>query len=482
MLIRKVRFTYSETYGTIIPGFTPEPKYMGMSNGFEAPGWGFVTGLQPSRSWLDEAAANGWITHRPELNQQVMRNYTQNMDGGITIEPFQDFRVEVTANRQYVRNNTELFKDQNFKLDPDSVDFQHRAERDLGSFTVSYFSIKTLFNNDINGLFARFQSNRPIISTRRAQEAALNDPTIDPNAPHQDPSDVSEYKKGYGRTQQEVLLPAFIAAYTEKDPNSISMDVFKTLPAPNWRLTYNGLSKIGNLNKIFSSVQISHGYKSTLTVNSYNTDIFYQPANPYTQDELNFNYIARYEIPQVVINEQMAPLFGMDVKLKNDMTFKFDFKKSRTLAMSFIDYQLAETRSSGYSAGFGYRMKNVNIGFLTGKKAKKSKSKKSTSKPGSKTTPPTPGGSGQQANDMNFKFDFEIRDDITVNHRLDQLEEAVPTRGARTISINPSVEYALNKRLSLRLFTDYRKTVPKTSQSFPITTVNAGVTVQFKLN
>ena len=115
------------------------------------------------------------------------------------------------------------------------------------------------------------------------------------------------------------------------------------------------------------------------------------------------------------------------------------------------------------------------------KKAKKSKSKKSTSKPGG-TTPPSPGGSGQQANDMNFKFDFEIRDDITVNHRLDQLEEAVPTRGARTISINPSVEYALNKRLSLRLFTDYRKTVPKTSQSFPITTVNAGVTVQFKLN
>ena len=221
--------------------------------------------------------------------------------------------------------------------------------------------------------------------------------------------------------------------------------------------------------------------KSTLTVNSYNTDIFYDTQNPYTIDELNFNYIARFEIPQVVINEQMAPLFGMDIKLKNDMTFKFDYKKSRTLAMSFIDYQLAETRSTGYSAGFGYRMKNVNIGFLTGKKTKKSRKSKKNNPPGAK--PPTPGGNtGQQANDMNFKFDFEVRDDITVNHRLDQLEEAVPTRGARTISINPSVEYALNKRLSLRLFTDYRKTVPKTSQSFPITTVNAGVTVQFKLN
>lgn len=473
MLIRKVRFTYSETYGTIIPGFTPEPELMGQSAGFNAPGWAFVAGMQPSVSWLDEAAAKGWITHRPELNQQVMRNYTQNIDGGITLEPFQDFRIEVTGNRQYVRNNTELFKDQNFKLDPDSVNFQHRAQRDLGSFTVSYFSLNTLFNNDINGLFARFQSYRPIISNRLGVIAGnLN--------PHDDPDDAGEYVKGYGRTQQQVLLPAFLAAYTEADPNSVNLDVFKTRPAPNWRLTYNGLSKVGNLGKIFSSIQISHGYKSTLTVNSYNTDIFYEPSKPYTLDSLNFNYIARYEIPQVLINEQMAPLFGMDVKLKNDMTFKFDFKKSRTLAMSFIDYQLAETRSSSYAIGFGYRLKDVQIGFLTGKKGKKGK-KKSTSKPGG-AKPPQPGGSRQEANDMNFKFDFEVRDDITVNHRLDQLEEAVPTRGARTISINPQIEYALNKRLSLRVFTDYRKTVPKTSQSFPITTVNAGVTVQFKLN
>jgi cell surface protein SprA len=75
-----------------------------------------------------------------------------------------------------------------------------------------------------------------------------------------------------------------------------------------------------------------------------------------------------------------------------------------------------------------------------------------------------------------------VRDDITINHLLDSPNQAVPTRGARTTSINPAVEYALNKRLKLRLFTDYRKTVPKTSQSFPITTLSSGITVQFSLN
>ncbi len=480
MLVRKGRFTYSENYGTIIPGFTPETKLMGLSEGFTAPGWEFVAGLQPDRNWLDEAGAKGWITERPELNQQVTRNYTQNMDASVTVEPFRDFRIEVTANRQYTRNNTQLFKDQNFNLNPTEVNFEHRAERDLGSFTVSYFAMNTLFRKDIDGLFNRMESYGPILSERLAKIAGderLHETAADSAA---------GYRRGYGRIHQEVLLPSFIAAYTDKDPRAVSLDVFKTLPSLNWKLNYNGLSKVGNLDEIFASVQIQHGYKSTMTVNSFNTDLFYNPSQPYTVDELNSNYIARFEIPQVVITEQMQPLLGVDMKLKNDMSFRLDFKKSRTLQMSFINYQLTETNSTGYTAGFGYRIKNVNIPFLTGKKAKKAtakaKAKAKKLKPGSAPIPGAPTGAGTQANDLNFKFDFDYRDDITVNHSLNQQDVSQPTRGATTISINPQAEYALNKRLKLRLFADYRKTIPKTSQSFPITTFNGGLTIQFSLN
>lgn len=474
MLIRKGRFTYSENFNTVVPGFTPDTKLMGLSEGFSAPGWAFVAGIQPDPSWLDAAAHNGWITQRPELNQQVTRNYTQNLDAGLTIEPFQDFRIELTANKQYSRNATELFKDQNFDLDPTQVYFEHRAQRDLGSYTVSYFAMNTLFDKNLNGLFDRYEQYRQVISQRLGTEIGVVDP-------HE--TDAG-YARGYGKIQQQVLIPAFIAAYSDADPNTVGLNIFKTRPAVNWKLNYNGLSKVGNLDKVFASVQISHGYKSTLTVNSYNTDIFYDVTNPYTIDPLNSNYVARYEIPQVVITEQLQPLLGVDIKLKNEMTFKTDFKKSRTLAMSFIDYRLAETQSESYAIGFGYRIKNVNIPFLTGKKAKKSSSKKKkTPTPDPSSTRPTPGGAGgSQPNDVNIKFDFEVRDDITINHQLDQLVEAIPTRGARTISINPSVEYALNRRLKLRFFTDYRKTVPKTSQSFPITTLSSGVTVQFQLN
>ncbi len=483
MLVRKARFTYSETRNNVIPGFTPETKLMGLSQGFDSPGWGFVSGLQDAdRAFLDKLGAAGSITNRPELNQQVMKNYTQNLDMGVTLEPFSEFRLELNASKQYTRNSTELYKDQVFNLDPDSVQFEHRAARDLGSYSVSFLSMNTMFNKDIAGLFSRFESNRKITSARLALEngqSATELHEID-----------AGYKKGYGRIHQEVLIPAFLAAYTKKDPNTVGLDIFKTMPAPNWKFSYNGLSKVGNLKKIFSSIQITHGYKNTLTVNSYNTDIFYQqnltngPNGSRGLDSLNYNYTARFEIPQVVINEQFQPLFGIDVKLKNEMTFKADYKKSRTLAMSFVDYQLSETNSTGYSMGFGYRIKNVNIPFLTGKNKKATKTKKKTNKktvPGA-PTPPRGGSAGSSANDLTFKFDFEVRDDITIAHVVDSPNEAQPTRGARTISINPQVEYALNKRLKLRLFTDYRKTVPKTSQSFPITTLNSGITVQFSLN
>lgn len=475
MLVRKARFTYSENYSTVVPGFTPDTRFLGLSQGFSAPGWAFVAGVQPNTEWLFDAAANGWITQRPELNQQVTRNYAQNLDAGVTLEPFRDFRIELTANRQHARNNTELFKDQSFILHPDSTDYQSRAYRDFGSFTVSYFTLNTLFEKDINGLFARYESHRSVISERLAQ-AAGNLEQHDKDGP--------AYRKGYGKIQQEVLIPSFIAAYSDRDPRTVPLDIFKTLPAPNWRLNYNGLSKVKPFDKVFASVQLTHGYRNTLTVNSFNTDIFFDRNNPYQLDTISFNYIARFEIPQVVINEQFSPLLGLDIRLKNEMTFKVDYKKSRTLAMSFIDYQLAETQSSGFTLGFGYRMRNVNIAFLTGKKKPKSRAKKPA--PGTAPTPPppppSPFGGGQQANDMTFKFDVDIRDDVTLNHRLDQLDEAVPTRGARIVSINPSVDYALNRRLTLRLFADYRRTVPKTSQSFPITTLNTGVMVRFSLN
>ncbi len=482
LLLRKARLTYAENFATVVPGYTPGTKYLGHADGFGSPGWDFVAGLQPDiakndneNDWLNRAAADGWITDNVFLNQQILQNYSQDINGKITLEPFPDFRIELNADRRFSENTSLYFRDTTFFDDPSVQPFEeivHSIPRDVGSFSISYFSMQTLFDKDIDALFARFENNREEISDRLG--TGLHD-------------EDQGYTEGYGRTQQDVLLPAFLAAYTNQAPGAMKISdnyaedvLFKTRPKINWQLTYNGLSRIPMFKDIFASFNLSHGYNSTLTVNSFNTDQDFEENNPQLKN-INSNFYSRFEVPNVVISEQFSPLLGIDVKLKNDMSFRVDFKKARNLRMSFLDYRLAETKTSEYAIGFGYKLKNVVIGFLSGGNKKKSSRSRKNSKKG-KNDPNDPQGSKKQkGNNMNIEFDFSVRDDVTVNHLLDQ-EVSEETRGLKTIRISPSVDYDINDRLNIRFFFDRSQTIPATSASFPITNTQAGITIRFSLN
>ncbi len=201
-------------------------------------------------------------------------------------------------------------------------------------------------------------------------------------------------------------------------------------------------------------------------------------------NELNGNFYPRLEVPQIAIQEGFQPLVQVNATLKNGMSFNFDYKKLRTLAMSFVSNQLSETQTEEISLGFGYLMRNVNIGFLTGDKKQKKKKNQTTQTPQNQQggNNRQGGGGGQLQNrDLDIQFTFSLRDDVTFNHLLDQgiIE---PTRGNYALNISPSAEYKLNRRLSLRLFFDYRRNVPKTSAGFPRTDTAGGVVVRFTLN
>ncbi len=490
MMLRKARLSYSENFGTTIPGYMPRTQLMGMGRDYSAPGWDFVAGWQPDinpfasqtdNDWLNRAAGKEWITENIFLNQQVLQNYSQNYDGKITIEPFNDFRLELEANKQFTENSSLYFRDTTLFDDPNDLygDLVHSVPRDVGSYTISYFAMNTLFDSDIFGLFEQFSTNREVISSR------LGASTGNTGSHSEDEG----YLDGFGQNQLDVLIPAFLSTYTGKDPNTFDLDVFKTLPKLNWRLTYNGLSKLDMFKDIFQSVSLSHAYRSTLTMNSFNTNAEFigNNASVYqTRNDLTDNYESRFEIPQITISEQFSPLIGLDIRLKNDMNFRTDFKKARNLDMIFRSNQLSETKTTEYVIGFGYRIKDAYISFLhpndkkkkkrKKKKGKKGKNKKDDDKDDDKDA------EKEQGHALNFKFDFSYRDDITVNHFLSESDqEPIPTRGARTIRISPSVDYDINKRLNVRLFYDYSKTNPKTSASFPITTTQAGVTIRFSL-
>jgi len=460
LMIRKGRLTYSESYNNVVPGFTPRAKLLGLNDGFNAPGYGFVLGQRPSDQWLDDAASKDWITKSIFLNQPVTRNYTREINGQIKLEPFTDFKIDIDAKQNYSLNRLE-----DFKKPAVDTGFQHLSVREVGSYTISFLAINTLFENDINGLFRVFEDNREIIS----QRLGTGNHAIDYIN--------GKYTEGFGRYQQEVLVPAFLSAYTKTDPGKVVLNekLFSKLPLPNWKLSYNGLNKLPFFKDIFSSINITHGYSSILTINNFNTNAFYSPNDPAANlQPITQNYFARYEIPAIVITEQLNPLIGVDIKLKNEMSAKVDMKKSRNLQMSFIDNTLFETKTTEYVFGYGYRIKNIDIPFLVKKAPKK---KKVDNK---KLAPTAQKGKPNTGRDLNIKVDFSYRDDVTTNHLLDQ-DISNPTRGSTTIRITPNADYQLNKRLNLRLFWEYSRILPKTTESFPTTNTSAGITVRFSL-
>jgi cell surface protein SprA len=278
-------------------------------------------------------------------------------------------------------------------------------------------------------------------------------------------------------------VPAFLSAYTGKDPKNFEFtDMFDWLPRPNWQLNYNGLSKIPMFKDLFSNVRISHGYKSSLTINSFESDLSYTDYDTLTNtivgqqnsrnlDTLTRNYYSQFLLPSIIMEEQFSPLVGIDVKFKNDMNFSFSYTKKRSLSMGFVSYELAESRSTTYDVGFDWKLKDVRIGFLPGFNSQANKKKISSKKPGDQ----------KLGNDLSILFDLSFSDNFTVNHYLDQNAGARPTRGSKDITISPSLSYDINKNVNLRFFVDYRRQEPYVSNSYIVVNTNGGLTVRVKL-
>jgi len=486
--LRRAKFSYDENLSTIVPGFMNSPELVGLSDNFSSPGWDFVFGWQPDiekveglgqqNNWLTRAAEKGWISGDRFLSQQVVQRKQVNMNATLDIEPFKDFKIKVDFKKRLTNNHSEEFKYVDVGNDPG---FQQLALKDVGSFEISYFSMNTLFNDDHDELFERFSGYRKIISNRLAVRAGQDPGDLHPDNP--------EYKKGFGDQSQQVMIPAFMAAYVGIDPREVDLDFQETisdikfLPRPSWSLDYKGLSQLPLFKSLFSSVSIRHGYNSMLNVNTYSTDLRYSYEDRYSAIDPNENnYFSRLIIPDLVISENFDPIIGIDIKTKNNIDIRFNYKKSRMLMLGSVS--LNETKATEYVAGFAYKISNVQFGKKKNQ-PKKSEDPAAVGAPDAKK-PQAPGagsrGVQSSAKDLSIGFDFSYRDNITLQNYLDNGRKADPTRGNLTIRFSPTVDYAVTENLVLRLFFNYNKTSPHVPTSFPITRYDGGLTVRFMLN
>jgi cell surface protein SprA len=192
----------------------------------------------------------------------------------------------------------------------------------------------------------------------------------------------------------------------------------------------------------------------------------------------SLDYFVRFRVPDIQLQEAFRPLVGFDARLKNDMSFKAEYAKSRTVSLDLGGSSMDETLATDITIGFGYKLKDIEFGFLSSKRKRKNKKKKEEDK---KTGSSRPGRrSANEPGSLDITFDFSIRDDET-NQYLIVEGTKQPSRGNRSVTILPQATFQLNKQLSLRFFFDYRRQEPKTTEGYPTTNIRSGVTVRFSL-
>ncbi|RYF25710.1 MAG: cell surface protein SprA [Flavobacteriales bacterium] len=439
--IKNVNVAFTQTKGTFLPGYLPKTRFFGIDDA-GAPGLGFVFGSQRDIRLM--AVNNGWITSDEQQMQLYVNTMREDFQLTSTIEPLRDLKVTLTATKNRTLNYAT-----NFRYDNPSNSFVNLSPNTTGDYSISTITFGTAFKDKsgstLSSVFSEFMNNRPVISRRLG---ALN-----PNSG----GVTNGYANGYDKSSQDVVVLAFIAAYTGKDANSSSLSSLPKIPLPNWRLTYSGLTKYPFIGDRFSELSLRHGYRSTYNVNGFNSLLKYEERDGASfSTDVNGNFLPMYQFAQVSISEQFAPLIGVDTRLKNNMTLNFEINKTRLLGLSLSNSQLAHLSENNIVFGLGYRTTKFRFPFGLFKDVK-------------------------MDNNMDFKLDVSVRDNKTVIYRAD-IAEAEVSSGAKNITLRPSVDYILNQRFNVRVFYDSNITKPYTSQSFNTSFSNFGFSLRVTLN
>ena len=474
MAVKNVSFSFSQKEGTSLPGYKPETKILGMEkyNNIIAPGGLFILGFQ-NKNFANMAVENNWLSKDSLLNSPYLMSFNNSFNLRSTLEPINNMRIDVNANRSYSRNISEYYIADQYGEFPANM----RSRMETGNFSMTYLTFGTAFdkisskNNFASETFRKLSDYRIIIAKRlvsrhnklRNELSPPYDPVNNPDPNETDPE--TEFPYGYGPTSQEVIIPAFLAAYGNKDPNKIPLEPFPSILCimPNWRVTYDGLIQIGFIKKYLRTINISHAYRSSYNVGSFTTNLFYQKEKDglsYIRDIQN-NFIPEHEIHSVSISEQFNPLIDFDMTWKNSLTSGVEIKKSRTLSLSLANNQLTEIFSSELVIGTGYRFDDVEIIIRTG------------------------GGQKSFKSDLNIRADISIRDNRTIIRKLTEAVPSIPddqiTAGQRIITIKTTIDYVLSDRFNLRFFYDRIVNKPFVSLSYPTSNTNIGFSVRFTL-
>ncbi len=460
---RSLSVRYRNTRSLSLPLFAPEiGNIFGQtrSAGPMSPGLDFAFGFT-DESYINKALDRGWlITDDGQTSPAIWAN-TNELNIEANFELFKGFKVQLTFNRTDNRNSQIQFM---YAGMPTSLS---------GSYTKTHCAIATALRSSKaddgyrSEAFDRFLEYIPEV---RSRVEALYAGTSYPSTGFMDgnPYAGMPFSPEVGtvsETSGDVLIPAFIAAYTGRSAEKQTLDPFPSFSAvlPNWRITYDGLLNMGNMRSIFKNFTLSHAYQCTYSVGSYSSFLNWAQAGGanrgFTLDELSGNPIpsSPYNISSVAITERFAPLVGVSMTFKNELQVNAEYRDQRTLSLNTSAGQVVEAAQRGITIGAGYKI----VGFNTVLKMK-----------GSQTG---------VSNDLTLNADFSFQHNSALIRRIEE-NYTQPTSGTNSLNINFTASYILSKRLTVSAYFDHQVNTPiVTTGSYPTTSSSYGISFNLSL-
>lgn len=450
MTLRNVSGTYALTDGTMLPGYNQEAGLLGM-NTFDPTLGAFAFGQQRYDLWGREtgyniassASTSGWLVQNQDLNRQYTMTHSQNLNLRASLEPLKDMTIELTATRTFGNNSNEFFR-----WNDATQQYESQSRVETGTLTYTNVTIGSAFEllgrDFTSETFSNMREIRKEVSALLGQQNGNSNPLS------------SGYYSGYSGTQQEVVMGAFLSAYSKKAVTESNINPIKNAPLPNWSINYNGLTKFEFAKKHVKNFVIRHAYSSTVSVSGLQTNLnaSFDANGDATALDINNNFIATRQIQNVTLTERFSPLLGFDAtwNIKGQgLITKFEYKKDRSSTLSLNNNQITEVLGNEWVLGSGYKFEKVKLPF--------------------EKIP---------ASALNLRFDFSFRDNLTVIRKVVENTNQA-TAGQRVVSIKSSADYNVTQNLTVQLYYDQVINTPKIQTSFPTGNMSTGIRLRFNL-
>ena len=478
MMVRNVSINYRSSYQLTLPGFLPSvgDAFGQKKVGQMAPGLDFAFGMVGD-DYIEKARNNDWLLCNDSIATPATTSRTDNLTLRATLEPVKDFKIDLSATRtkttqksiQYMYEGTPTTQSGAFQMTTISLG---SAFEGMGNANSGYRS-KTFekFVNSLAGFRDRVEAQ--YAGTVYPAGSALAGGKFDASR-----TPVNQYSG-------DVMIPAFLKAYTSMGGNSLSVFPALSRMLPNWTIRYSGLGRLPWFNEHFKSVNINHSYKSVFAVgsyNSYSTFQEYMNGLGFVSDATTGNPSpsSMFNISQVSINESFSPLLGMDVTFNNNMTVKAEYRQTRVLNLSMTSVQLNEALSKDWVIGMGYRINNFDV-FGWGAKASRSKPKGGNKNAANKNASTTKTVQNGTNHDLNLRLDFSFRKQAAIVRDIASMVSSASS-GNNALKLSFSADYTFSKLLTMSFYYDRQTNTPLlSSSSYPTTTQDFGLSIKFSL-